>query len=73
MKKNPRKKKFKKSKVGIIFVKNSKNNSNKHVKKGRKGKDCVYFNDVKLTCNNKNHSKYNTFCVSDDCLSFKQK
>lgn len=68
-----KKKKYKKHSIGILYIKNSKNKSNKHVKRGRKGKDCIYFNENKLTCSNKNHYRYNNFCVSDDCLSFKQK
>ena len=68
-----KKKKNKKLNTGIIFLKNSKDKSNKHVKRVRKGKDCVYFNSEKLTCNNKWHHRYNTFCVSNDCLSFKHK
>ena len=40
------KEKHKKLSIGILYIKNSKNKSNKHVKRGRKGKDCIYFNEI---------------------------
>ena len=41
--------------------------SNKHVKRGRKGKNCIYFNHDKLTCNYYKSIYYNKFCESSDC------
>ena len=68
-----KRKRYKKRNIGLLYVKNSKDKYNKHVKRGRKGKDCVYFNNEKLTCSSKWHHRYNTFCISDDCSSFKHK
>ena len=68
-----KRKRYKMRNIGLLYIKNSKDKSNKHVKRGRKGKDCIYFNNEKLTCNNKWHHRYNTFCISNDCSSFKHK
>lgn len=59
------KKSYKKSKVGILYIKRSKNKSYKVKKRGRLGKECIYFNDEKLTC-----SQSGSFCHSDNCLGF---
>lgn len=58
------------SHAGIIHIKNSKSKSNKHIKRGKKGKDCIYFNDKKLTCKNRNSGYYNKFCRSDECNNY---
>lgn len=38
--------------ANILKIKN-KSKSVKHTKRGKKGKDCIYFNHDKLSCNNK--------------------
>ncbi|WP_312045138.1 hypothetical protein [Anaerotignum sp.] len=58
---------------GIITIKNSKSKSNKHVKRGEKGKDCIYFNDEKLTCDNRFSGYYRQFCQLSYCGRFKPK
>ena len=50
---------YKRSK-SINHIKNSRSKGNKHVKKGRKGRDCIYFDSEELTCIN-THSFCN-FC-----------
>lgn len=57
----------------ILHIKNSKSKSNKHVKRGRKGIDCIYYNKEKQTCKNKNSLYYNVFCKSNDCKYYKEK
>lgn len=46
----------------ILHVSNSRSKSNKHVKRGLKGKDCKYFNRVKLSCDNAMSGYYKQFC-----------
>lgn len=50
----------------IAHIKNSKNRFHKTKKRGRIGKDCIYFNNEKLICNNTNN-----FCNSKNCIHFK--
>lgn len=35
----------------INHIKNSRSKGNKHIKKGRKGRDCIYYNNDKKSCN----------------------
>lgn len=70
MRKKNRSDKFNKS---VIHIKNSKSKSNKHIKRGRKGKDCIFFNDIKLTCNNTISMCHNHFCKCETCKYFKTK
>lgn len=66
--------KNKKSSKSILFVKNSKSKSYKHKKKGRLGKNCIYFNEEKKTCKNMlNFKSYNIFCKSNGCPYYKEK
>ena len=46
----------------ILHVKNSRSKSVKHIKRGRKGKDCVYFNTDKLSCDNIRSPYHKQFC-----------
>lgn len=59
--------------VNILKIKNSKSKSYKHTKRGRKGKECIYYNKEKQTCNNKMSLSYNTFCKSDNCKYYIKK
>ena len=52
--------------ASINHIKTS-SRSNKHVKRGKKGKDCIYFNHDKLTCNYYKSLYYKIFCKSSDC------
>ena len=57
----------------INRIKNSKSKSIKHVKRGRKGKDCIYFNHEKLTCLHPLSPYHNCFCNSKECGFYKDK
>lgn len=57
----------------INRIKNSKSKSIKHVKRGRKGKDCIYFNHEKLTCLHPLSPYHNCFCNSKECGFYKNK
>lgn len=57
----------------ILFVKNSKSKSNKHAKQGRKGKNCIHFNNTKLKCDYIYSGYYHKFCQSDNCSGYKSK
>lgn len=58
---------------GIITIKNSKSKSNRHTKRGLKGKDCIYFNEEKQTCLNRLSGYYRRFCMPNYCGKFKPK
>lgn len=47
--------------VNVLKIKN-KSKSIKHIKRGKKGKDCIYFNHDKLACNNKVSLCYGKLC-----------
>lgn len=70
MGKKNRSDKFNKS---VIHIKNSKSKSNKHIKRGRKGKDCIFFDGINLTCGNGRLMSYNQFCKSESCKDFKSR
>lgn len=70
MGKKNRSDKFNKS---VIHIKNSKSKSNKHIKRGRKGKDCIFFDDINLTCKYSKSMNHNQFCKSESCKDFKAK
>ena len=59
--------------ANVLHIKNSKSKSYKHKKQGRLGKDCIYYNKEKQTCNNKSSLTYNAFCKSDNCKYYKEK
>lgn len=65
--------KYKGASKSILHVKNSKSKSYKHKKQGRLGKDCIYYNKEKQTCNNRMNLMYNIFCKSDNCKYYKKK
>ena len=59
----------------IIRIKRSKDRTNKHTKRGRKGKDCKYFDNIQLVCglngrlcNSKYCKKYNKIKNTDNCI-----
>lgn len=54
--------------VSVMYIKNSKSKNNKHIKRGRKGKDCMHYNKEKKTCN-----RTKSFCKSNGCEHFKTK
>lgn len=53
--------------TNVLHIKNSRNKSYKHIKRGRKGKDCIYYCKEMKSCNNKNSMYYMKFCKSDNC------
>lgn len=54
--------------TSVMHIKNSKSKDNKHIKRGRKGKDCIHYNKEKKTCN-----RVKSFCRSSECIHFKTK
>lgn len=51
----------------VMHISNSRSKSNKHAKRGVKGRDCIFFNADKHTCDNELSLFYRTFCNHDHC------
>lgn len=66
------KRKFTRNK-SVFHIPNSRDKSNKVVYPGKKGKDCIFFNAEKLSCNCPYSMHDKSLCISDKCTEYKHK
>lgn len=51
----------------VMHISRSASKSNKHSKRGKKGKDCIYYQDDTQSCNNEMSGYYHQLCHHDYC------